>query len=76
MSTPNPTPKEFKRIRKNLGLSIQDIALQMHYSVSFGTLHNFEREMPVSDNTKTEIQKWIDSKKNLVVKNPQTKSKG
>jgi hypothetical protein len=63
-----PTAKEFLRLRKKLNLSVQTIAIQMRNSVSFNTLFNFERGLPVSDNTKKEIAKWIDSKKNLVVK--------
>lgn len=63
-----PTAKEFSRLRKKLGLSIQDVAFQMRNSIHFNTLSNFEHGMSASDETKKQIQRWIDSKKNLVVK--------
>ena len=68
MTTANPTPTEFYRLRTNLKLSIQDVALEMKNSIHFNSLYNFEHGMPISDNTKKQIQKWIDSKKNLVIK--------
>jgi len=66
----NPSPKEFHRIRKSLNLSVQDVALEMRNAINFNTLYNFEHEMPMSDNTKKEIQKWIDSKQNLLITKP------
>ena len=70
MITPNS--KEFKRLRKSLGLSVQDVALEMKNSLSISTIHNFEHDLPISNETKKEIQKWIDSKKNLLIKNHKT----
>ena len=63
-----PTAKEFLRLRNKLGLSIQDVAFQMRNALHFNTLNNFEHGMTVSDETKKQIQRWIDSKKNLVIK--------
>ncbi len=34
--------KEFNRIRKHLGLSVQDVVMQMRNAVSFSTIYNFE----------------------------------
>jgi hypothetical protein len=60
--------KTFHRLRYELGLSVQSVALQMKNSVSFSTLYNFEHGMIVGKETKKEIAKWIDSKQNLIVK--------
>lgn len=65
-----PTAKEFLRLRNKLGLSIQDVAFQMRNVLHFNTLNNFEHGMTVSEDTKKQIKKWIDSKKNLVIKKP------
>jgi hypothetical protein len=62
--------KEFNRIRRHLGLSVQDVAMQMRNAVSFSTIYNFEHGLPINNETKRVIQKWIDSKKNLVIKKP------
>ena len=62
----NPSTKEFHRLRNSLKLSVQDVALEMRNAISFNTIYNFEHGVPVSDDTKKAIQKWIDSKKNLI----------
>jgi transcriptional regulator with XRE-family HTH domain len=66
----SPSSKEFKRLRNSLKLSVQDVALEMSNTISFNTIYNFEHGMPPSEETKKQIQKWIDSKKNLIINKP------
>jgi hypothetical protein len=61
-------PASFLRLRNKLKLSRQEVAVEMNNAVSFNTIFNFEHGVPASENTKIELRKWMESKKNLVVK--------